>query len=135
MGCAEDSSNQEAARWYARMRADCTPYERAEFEDWRAHDPGNAAAYAAAERMSDAVASLAMTDPRLKAMVRQAASAGATLPDGESGTEGPPLAATVLLGCRIARPLGCAAAIRWLRTSHVQWRIRRARVDEARPPE
>ena len=45
--------------------------------------PRNAAAYAAAERMNDALTKLAMADPRLKAMVDQAASAGATLPDDE----------------------------------------------------
>jgi ferric-dicitrate binding protein FerR (iron transport regulator) len=98
-GRAENSPNQEAARWYARLHApDCTAEERADFDAWRAGDPRNAAAYAAAERMSDAVASLAMTDPRLKAMVDQAASAGATLPDDtpddEPGGKARPLTIT-----------------------------------------
>ena len=84
MDNAQDSLRQLAARWYARLRApDCTVKERAEFEAWRAADPRNAAAYAAAERISDALAKLAMADPRLKAMVDQAASSGATLPDDE----------------------------------------------------
>ena len=84
MDSAQDSESQLAARWYARLRAtDCTPEERAQFEAWRSADSRNAAAYAAAERMNDALTKLAMADPRLKAMVDQAASAGATLPDDE----------------------------------------------------
>ena len=84
MDSAQDSESQLAARWYARLRAtDCTPEERAQFEAWRSADPRNAAAYAAAERMNDALTKLAMADPRLKAMVDQAASSGATLPDDE----------------------------------------------------
>ena len=84
MDNAQDSLKQLAARWFARLRApDCTAKERSEFEAWRAADPRNAAAYAAAERMSDALANLAMANPRLKAMVDQAASSGATLPDDE----------------------------------------------------
>ena len=86
---AEERLAQLAARWYARLRApDCTIQEHAAFEAWRASDPRNAAAYAAAERMNDALAKLAMADPRLKAMVDQAASSGATLPDDEA--EEPP---------------------------------------------
>jgi transmembrane sensor len=79
---APTSSSEEAAAWYARLRApDCTVQDRAAFDAWLSRDPGNAAAYAAAERMNDALAKLAMADPRLKAMVDQAASGGATIPD------------------------------------------------------
>jgi ferric-dicitrate binding protein FerR (iron transport regulator) len=82
MDGAHESPSEAAGRWFARLRApDCTPQDRAEFEAWRASDPKHAAAYAAAERLNDALAKLAMADGRLKAMVDQAASAGATLPD------------------------------------------------------
>ncbi len=84
MDSAQESQSQLAARWYARLRAtNCTPEERAQFEAWRSADSRNAAAYAAAERMNDALTKLAMADPRLKAMVDQAAGSGATLPDDE----------------------------------------------------
>ena len=84
MDSAQDPLSQLAARWYARLRApDCTPEEHAEFEAWRASDPRHSAAYAAAERMNDALSRLATSNPRLKAMVDQAASSGATLPDDE----------------------------------------------------
>ena len=105
MDSAEDSSSQLAARWYARLRApDCTPEEREQFEAWRASDPRNAAAYAAAERMNDALGKLAMADPRLKAMVDQAASAGATLPDDEPDeSPGKPRPLTITAGRNAAR--------------------------------
>jgi transmembrane sensor len=117
---AEEPLQQLAARWYARLRApDCTVQERADFEAWRRNDPRNAAAYAAAERMNDALAKLATADPRLKAMVDQAASSGATLPDDE--TEEPPgkppsLTITAepsraMRPRRIARPFAYAASI------------------------
>lgn len=116
---AQDSSHQEAARWYARLRApDCTAEERLEFEAWRNCDPRNAAAYRAAERMTDSLAALAMTDPRLKAMVDEAASAGATLsdetPDDEPGNDSKPLTiSTGPLRSRrhIARPFPWAAGL------------------------
>jgi len=121
MDSAQEPLSQLAARWYARLRApDCTHKERAEFEAWRASDPRNAAAYAAAERMNDALAKLAMADPRLKAMVDQAASSGATLPDDEPeeppAGKPPPLTVTAApsLGMRprrIARPFAWAASI------------------------
>lgn len=98
MDSAQEPFGQLAARWYARLRApDCTPKERAEFEAWRANDPRHAAAYAAAERINDALAKLAAADPRLKAMVDQAASAGATLPDDEADDSpvGPPKKLTI----------------------------------------
>lgn len=119
MDSAEDVSSQQAARWYARLRApDCTPEERAEFEAWRA-DPRNAEAYGAAERMNDALAKLAMTDPRLRAMVDQAASSGASLADDElDETPGKPRPLTITTGQspgtrvrRRARPFAWAASI------------------------
>ena len=118
---AQELLTQLAARWYARLRApDCTVQERADFEAWRASDPRNAAAYAAAERMNDALAKLAMADPRLKGMVDQAASAGATLPDDEA--EEPPAGkprpltisaapARAMRPRRIGRPRAYAASI------------------------
>ena len=39
MDSAQDPSSEQAARWYARLRApDCTASERAQFEEWRASD-------------------------------------------------------------------------------------------------
>jgi len=118
---AQGPLGQLAARWYARLRApDCTLKERADFDAWRASDPRNAAAYAAAERMNDALAKLATADPRLKAMVDQAASSGATLPDDEPeeppAGQPPPVTITgapsrAMRPRRIARPLAYAASI------------------------
>lgn len=118
---AQEPLRQLAARWYARLRApDCTVQERADFEAWRAGDPRNAAAYAAAERMNDALAKLATADPRLKAMVDQAASSGATLPDDEpeEPTAGKPPSLTITAAPhpagqrrRIARPFAYAASV------------------------
>jgi transmembrane sensor len=118
---AQELLSQLAARWYARLRApDCTAQERADFDAWRASDTRNAAAYAAAERMNDALAKLATADPRLKTMVDQAASAGATLPDDEPeeppAGKPPPLTITAapspaMRPRRIARPLAYAASI------------------------
>ena len=91
MDGAEDSPSEAAGRWYARLRApDCTLQDRVEFEAWRARDPKHVAAYAAAERMNDALAKLAIADGRLKAMVDQAASAGATLPNEPDEPTGKP---------------------------------------------
>jgi transmembrane sensor len=120
MDSAQNPANQEAARWYARLRApDCTATERSEFEKWLASDPGHPAAFAAAERMAEALSKLAMVDPRLKAMVDQAASAGATLPEDEE--ERPPKKPTLRISAeptpaagarrRIARPFAWAASI------------------------
>jgi transmembrane sensor len=117
----QESLRQQAARWYARLRApDCTVQERADFETWRASDSRNAAAYAAAERMNDALAKLATADPRLKAMVDQAASSGATLPDDEpeEPPAGKPPSLTIsaappraMRPRRIARPFTYAAGV------------------------
>jgi transmembrane sensor len=80
----------EAAQWCARLRApDCSAAERQEFERWRTADPRNAAAHAAAERLEESLAALAAKDPRLKALVDRAASAGATLPDDPPDDELP----------------------------------------------
>lgn len=90
-----DSSNRdrarlEAAQWCARLRApDVRADEVAAFEHWRSSDPHNAAAYAAAVQLNDALAALATKDPRLKSLVDQAASAGATLPDDPPDEEPP----------------------------------------------
>jgi transmembrane sensor len=121
MDSAQEPLSQLAARWYARLRApDCTPKERAEFEAWRASDPRHAAAYAAAERINDALAKLAASDSRLKAMVDQAASSGATLPDDdpEEPPAGKPSPLTISAAParepgsrRIARPYAWAAGI------------------------
>jgi len=117
----QETPSQQAAYWYARLRApDCTVTERAKFEAWLASDSSNAAAYAAAERMAEAVAKLAMVDPRLKAMVDRAASAGATLPDDaqeEPSGQKPRLTITAQPPAargrrrRIARPFASAASI------------------------
>ena len=121
MDSAQDPLTQLAARWYARLRApDCTPEEHAEFQAWRASDARHAAAYAAAERMNDALSRLAASNARLKAMVDQAASSGATLPDDESDEPpaGKPPSVTITaapsLGARrrrVARPSFRAAGI------------------------
>jgi transmembrane sensor len=103
---ADESPSEAAGRWYARLRApDCSEQDRAEFAAWRAKAPAHAEAYAAAERLNDALAKLAMADARLKAMVDQAASAGGTLPDeAEEAPAGkpPPLRITAAptLGAR-----------------------------------
>jgi transmembrane sensor len=121
MDSAQEPANQEAARWYARLRApDCTAVERAAFEKWLASDPRNQAAFANAERMTDALSKLAMADARLKAMVDQAASAGATLPEDEDEEEGRSNKPTLKISAvpasvgprrRIARPFAWAASI------------------------
>jgi transmembrane sensor len=121
MDSTQDSESQLAARWYARLRAtDCTPEERARFEAWRSADPRNAAAFAAAERMNDALTKLAMADPRLKIMVDQAAGAGATLPDDEvdEAPTGKPHSIEItarpsaaMRPRRIARPFAWAASV------------------------
>jgi ferric-dicitrate binding protein FerR (iron transport regulator) len=119
MDSAQDPASQDAARWYSRLRApDCTAAERAEFEQWVGRDACNAAAYAAAERLASALEKLAASEPRLKAMVDQAASAGATLPEDapeEQPRKSPPLAisATPSSGARrrLARPFAWAASV------------------------
>jgi transmembrane sensor len=119
MDDAQDPASQDAARWFARLRApDCTALERTEFDKWLASDPRHAAAFATAERMAGALSKLAMSDPRLKAMVDQAAGAGATLPEDEE--EAPPKKPTLKISAaptpagsrrRIARPFASAASI------------------------
>ena len=121
MDKVQDSASELAARWYARLRApDCTTAERAQFDKWRTSDPRNAAAYAAAERMNDALAQLAMADPRLKDMVDRAASSGATIADDEQDEppagKPPPLEITAAASAamrprRILRRIAWAAGI------------------------
>ena len=120
MDSAQDPVSLDAARWFARLRApDCTAVERAEFEKWLASDPRHATAFAAAERMAEALSKLAMIDPRLKAMVDQAAGAGATLPDDEEPAP-PPKPPSLTISAaptpigkrrRLARPFTWAASI------------------------
>lgn len=86
-----DRTRQEAAQWCARLRApDVRTDELAAFEQWLGSDPHHAAAYATAERLNEGLAALAAKDPRLKAMVDQAASAGATIPDDPPDDEWTP---------------------------------------------
>jgi transmembrane sensor len=120
MDSSQDLAKQDAARWFARLRApDCTAVERAEFEKWLASEPHHAAAFAAAERMAEALSKLAMIDPRLKQMVDQAAGAGATLPDDEEPAP-PPKPTSLTISAvptpvgkrrRLARPFAWAASI------------------------
>lgn len=62
-----------AARWHARLAAeDCTDFERAEFQRWRASDRRHAQAYEAAEALSKMLAE----DEWLKAMADDAFAMG-----------------------------------------------------------
>jgi transmembrane sensor len=96
-GNSQDQSNRAAARWYARLNAaNCSEQERAQFEAWRESDPRNAAAFARAEQLGRTLARVATVDPRLKAMLDRAASAGATLPDDpEEDDDAPPSGGTI----------------------------------------
>jgi transmembrane sensor len=73
-----DSSNQEqtvlvAARWQARLHAaDCSPKERAAFEEWRRADPAHARAFALADRVTDRIDHLQLVDPRFQALLPDA---------------------------------------------------------------
>ena len=121
MDSAQDQASQDAAGWYSRLRApDCTSADRASFEQWLDRDARNAAAYAAAERVADALGKLAMNDPRLQAMVDQAANAGAMLPEDppeEHPRKSPSLTITAAPSPapgprrRVARPFAWAAGI------------------------
>jgi transmembrane sensor len=57
----------QAARWVARLASDdLSASDRAAFQEWLAHDPGNARAYSEAQQTwsdLDALAGLASTDP------------------------------------------------------------------------
>lgn len=119
MNSAPDPVSLDAARWFARLRApDCTAAERVEFAKWLASDPRHTAAFAAAERMTEALSKLAMIDPRLKAMVDQAAGAGATLPDDDEQAPPPHEPSSLTISAaptrtrrRVARPFAWAASI------------------------
>jgi transmembrane sensor len=64
---------QEAARWHARLAAeDCTDFERAAFQRWRASSPRHAQAYEAAEALSMQLADGARHDDELKSLADEA---------------------------------------------------------------
>jgi transmembrane sensor len=73
-----DPSNQEqtllvAARWQARLHAaDCSPEERAAFEEWRQADPAHARAFGLADRVTDGIDHLQLVDPRFQALLDDA---------------------------------------------------------------
>ncbi|MEJ1963195.1 MAG: FecR domain-containing protein [Gammaproteobacteria bacterium] len=63
----------EAARWHARLAAaDCTDFDRAEFQRWRTISRRHEAAFEAAEGLSAKLANWAKTDDRLRAMADEA---------------------------------------------------------------
>ena len=73
----EDRIVAEAARWHAHLAADdCTDFERAEFERWRASSRRHADAYRGAEALSVQLAQLARLDGRLKSMADDAFAMG-----------------------------------------------------------
>jgi transmembrane sensor len=62
-----------AARWQARLHAaDCSPGERAAFEEWRQADPVHAQAFALSERVTDGIDHLQLVDPRFQALLDEA---------------------------------------------------------------
>jgi transmembrane sensor len=72
-GLNEENTLRAAARWKARLlAADCTAADREAFEAWRRARASHAAAFAAAERVTDAVDALHLTDPRFQALVDDA---------------------------------------------------------------
>ncbi len=78
----------EAARWYARLAAhDCTDFDRAEFQRWRACSRRHADAYESTERFSRQLERLAGVDDRLRAMADEAFAMGAG--DDWGAAEGP----------------------------------------------
>jgi transmembrane sensor len=73
----DDRIVAEAARWYARLLADdCTDFERAEFERWRARSRRHADAYETAAALSTQLAHLGRFDDRLRAMADEAFAMG-----------------------------------------------------------
>jgi transmembrane sensor len=73
----EDRIVAEAARWHARLAADdCTDFERAEFERWRASSRRHADAYKGAEALSAQLSQLAGFDSRLRSMADDAFAMG-----------------------------------------------------------
>lgn len=81
----------EAARWHARLAADdCTDFERAQFQRWRASSARRALAYDSAASLSDRLERLADTDARLQALANEAFALGAgdeprSAPEGSCG--------------------------------------------------
>ncbi|MDQ3205526.1 MAG: FecR domain-containing protein [Pseudomonadota bacterium] len=68
----------EAAGWLARLDApDCSPADRAGFEDWLAQSPGNIDSYLEMERVQAMASSLA-SDPMVRAATRKARRDGGT---------------------------------------------------------
>jgi len=69
----DDRILAEAARWHARLAAaDCSDFDRAEFQRWRACSPRHEAAFEAAEKWSRALGRWAQDDERLKSMADEA---------------------------------------------------------------
>lgn len=67
----------EAARWHARLTAeDCTDYERAQFQRWRASSERHADAYESVAAFSRRLERLADVDGRLQAMADEAFAMG-----------------------------------------------------------
>ena len=72
-GLNDDKTLLAAARWKARLLAgDCTAAEREAFEAWRRADVSHENAFAAAERVTDAVDALHLVDPRFQTLVDEA---------------------------------------------------------------
>ena len=73
----EDRIVAEAARWHARLIADdCTDFERAQFERWRASSWRHAEACAVAEAVSAQLARGSKLDDRLRSMADDAFALG-----------------------------------------------------------
>jgi transmembrane sensor len=68
---------REAARWQARLAADdCTDFDRAEFQRWRAMSRRHADAFALADELSAWLARPVSIDDRLRAMADEAFAMG-----------------------------------------------------------
>jgi transmembrane sensor len=78
----------EAARWHARLAAgDCTDFERAQFQRWRASSRKHADTYDAAAGFSRRLERRADLDARLQAMADEAFAMGANAGWPSSATE------------------------------------------------
>src|SRR5262249_2436495 len=67
----------DAARWHARLIAhDCTDFERAQFQRWRAASARHAQAYESAEAVSRRLEALAGFDETLRSMADAAFAMG-----------------------------------------------------------
>jgi transmembrane sensor len=77
----------EATRWYARLSADdCTDFDRAQFQRWRASSRRHAEACDSAAAVSQRIERLADLDDRLRAMADEAFAMGC---DDESSWRAP----------------------------------------------